>query len=194
VDTRAATAVASPLGSPLPMSLAGLALASFAFATLELGWLSSDQRTVAALAVLTFSVPLQLVASVLGLVEGDTAAGTAAGILAGTWAATGTITVLAPGSSSRSAGLGVILLASAALLVLSAISSGTKLVLLLTLAMAAGRFAVTGIYQLTGAPEWKLAAGWVGLAVAAGAWYAVAALELEGSYHRRLLPVGRPLR
>jgi hypothetical protein len=57
--------------------------------------------------------------------------------------------------------------------------------------VAGTRFVITGIYEVTGSAAWKTAAGWVGLALAAVAFYAALALELEGARERSVLPVGR---
>jgi succinate-acetate transporter protein len=189
VPTRSDAVTGDRIGSPLPLSLSGLALASIAFTAVELGWVGSSQRSVMALAVLVFSVPLQFAASMLALTAGDTAAGTGAGILAGSWAATTVITLFARGSSSRHAGLGVVLLAAAALLLISAIAAGGKAVVALVLALAAARFAITGVFELTGLTGWQTASGWLGLVVALVAWYCVAAVELQGSYDREVLPI-----
>lgn len=70
-----------------------------------------------ALAVLGFTVLVQLVASVCGILTRDPVAGTGMGVLAGTWAAVALATLTSPPGTSSS-GLGVVLLtAGAAMLV-----------------------------------------------------------------------------
>jgi hypothetical protein len=57
--------------------------------------------------------------------------------------------------------------------------------------LAAVRFGLTGVYELSSATFWQHAAGIVGLVVAAGAAYCVLAFELEGQQHRPVLPTLR---
>jgi uncharacterized protein len=54
--------------------------------------------------------------------------------------------------------------------------------------LAAGRFAVTGMYELTGSIHWQNVVGPSGLALALNA---ALALELEAATQRTVLPVGR---
>jgi succinate-acetate transporter protein len=53
------------------------------------------------------------------------------------------------------------------------------------------RFALTGIWELTGGNDWKVASAIVGLILAALAIYAAAAVGLEDVTKRTVLPVGR---
>jgi hypothetical protein len=57
--------------------------------------------------------------------------------------------------------------------------------------LAATRFAVTGIYEATGSPARKLAAGVAGLVLAAAALYAAAGFKLEDAKCRTVLPLLR---
>lgn len=66
-----------------------------------------------------------------------------------------------------------------------------KLVPALVLGLTAARFAITGIYEYYGGTGWMHLAGWIGVALAAVAIYAVLALELEGLRHRTILPTLR---
>lgn len=69
--------------------------------------------------------------------------------------------------------------------------SALQLVAAGLMGLAATRFAVTGIYEITGSPAWKLAAGVTGLVVAAAAFYAATGFELEDAKRRTVLPLLR---
>lgn len=182
--------VLRPVATPLPLGFLGLFVATSAFACLQLGWLPPEQGRGVAVAALALTVPLQLLASVLGFLARDPVAGTGMGILAGTWAAVGYLTLTAPPGTS-SAGLGVVLLLSAACLLVPAAAATSKLVPAAVIALSALRFAVTGIAELTASRTWYDVAGTVGLLLGLLALYAATALELEDVQHRTVLPLLR---
>jgi succinate-acetate transporter protein len=88
-------------------------------------------------------------------------------------------------------GLGVFLVTAGVCMLVPAVSAGAKLVPATVMTLAGLRFAVTGIYQLTGSAGWKAAAGWVGLLLGIVAVYAALALSLESTQGRTVLPLGR---
>jgi succinate-acetate transporter protein len=183
--------VLRPLATPLPLGFLALVLATVAFSALQLGWIPPTEGRVVALTALLATVPLQLLAAVIGFLARDPVAATGMGILSGTWAVVGYTTLTSP-PGAVSDGLGVLLVTAGIAMLVPATSAVTsKLVPAAVMALAGVRFAVTGAYQLTGSGNWKGAAGWVGLALAAVALYAAVALELEGSTGRTVLPVGR---
>jgi succinate-acetate transporter protein len=136
------------------------------------------------------TVPVQLIASVMGFLARDPVAATGMGILAGTWAAITLATLTSP-PGAASAGLGVILLGSAAAMLVPALAGHAKVVASTVMALSAARFAVTGIAELTGDKPWMTAAGWTGIALAALSFYAALAFELEGTAKRDVLPLLR---
>jgi succinate-acetate transporter protein len=151
--------------APLPLGFIGLAVASFSFATVQLGWIGAAQGATVALCVLFFTVPTQLLASVAGFVRSEVAPATGMGVLAGTWAAIALTTYTSPpGSTSK--GLGVVLLAAGAAMLVPAAAALAQPWAALVMTGAAARFWVTAGYELTGTKDWQHAAGWVGLAVA----------------------------
>ena len=85
----------------------------------------------------------------------------------------------------------MILLCSAACLLVPAAAAHAKLVPALVIATSAARFALTGIAEIDGGRSWMQAAGWLGVALAVLSAYAALALELEGSESRTVLPLGR---
>lgn len=185
-----ARVVLRPLANPLPLGFLGQAVASWSFACLQLGWLSPAQGHTVALGVLLLTVPLQLLASILGFLERDPVAGTGMGLLAGGWAiiAAGTLTS-PPGALSP--GLGVLLVGVAGAVLLPAAIGVQRMAAALVLLCSVARFAVTGAAELLTSHSWLHAAGWVGLVLAAMSAYAAAAFEIEAATGRARLPIGR---
>lgn len=185
-----ARVVLRPFGTPLPLGFLALAAATAVFSVVQLDWVPADQGRVAAWTALLFTVPLQLLAAVLGFLARDPVAGTGMGVLAGTWAVAGFTTATSPPGAS-SAALGVLLIVAAVALLVPAAAAMSKIVPAAVIATSAIRFATTGIAELTGAQGWYVAAGVVGLALAVLAVYAALALELEDAEGRTVLPVLR---
>ncbi|KGH47553.1 hypothetical protein IN07_06585 [Modestobacter caceresii] len=190
-EAPAARVVLRPLATPLPLGFLALALATTVFSAVQLGWVEPDQGRIAAITALAATVPLQLLASVMGFLTRDPVAATGMGVLSGTWAVAGFTTYsLAPGTTSS--GLGVLLVvAGIAMLVPAAAAVGSKVMPALVMTVAATRFATTGVYEMTGSADWEAVAGWVGILLAAVAFYTALALELEGAQESTVLPVGR---
>ncbi|RBY91944.1 hypothetical protein DQ237_19225 [Blastococcus sp. TF02-8] len=183
--------VLRPLATPLPLGFLALVLATVMLSAVQLSWIPPDQGRIAGLTALVATVPLQLTAAVVGFLARDPVAATGMGLLAGTWA-TVALTTLTSAPGATSAGLGVLMLtAGLALQVPAASAAASKLVPAAVMCLAGIRFAVTGLYEITGSSSWKAAAGWTGLALAVLALYAALALELEGAQGRTLLPLGR---
>ncbi len=167
-----------PIGTPLPLGFLALTVATFSFSAVQLSWIPVTQGRTAALAALLFSMPLQLIASVFGFCARDPVAGIGNGVLAGTWAVLSVHTLTTPPGTSSS-GLGIVLFAAAAALLVPAVAGVAKVVASGVLMLASVRFAVTGVAELTASAGWKGAAGIVGLALAALALYAALGFELE---------------
>jgi uncharacterized protein len=183
--------VLRPIATPLPLGVVALPMSTVVFSAVQLGWVDVDQGRAAALTAVAVTMPLQLLASVMGFLARDAVAATGMGVLAGTWGVVGLVTwTSAP--SATSAGLGVLLLASAAAMLVPATAEAcSKVVASVVMGLAAGRFAVNGMYELTGSIHWQNVAGLTSLALAGAALYAALALELEAATQRTVLPVGR---
>jgi succinate-acetate transporter protein len=182
--------VLRPLATPLPLGFLALVLATTAFSAVQLGWVLPVDGRIAGLVAVVATVPLQLLASVMGFLARDPVAATGMGVLTGTWAVVGLATLTSPpGAVSKE--LGVFLLAAGVCMLVPAVSAGAKLVPAAVMALAGVRFVVTGIFELTASAGWKAAAGWTGLVLAVLALYAALALELEATHHRTMLPLGR---
>lgn len=190
-STQAMRVFLRPMGNPIPLGFTGLAGGTIALSGMQLGWVPTLQAHQVGIAVLLIAVPLQLIATIFGFVTRDPVAGTGMGTLAVTWLTISVITMIsAPGS--RSAVLGLVLFYLAAALLVSAVIAATgKALAALVLALAAARFAVTGVYEYVGGTGWMTAAGWVGVALCVLALYAVLAFELEGIKSKTILPTLR---
>lgn len=183
--------VLRPIGSPLPLGFLALGGASVALSATQLSWAPVTAGHQVALVVLLFPVPLQVIASVFGFLARDSVGGTGMGILAGTWLVVGAVTLLSP-PGSRSTVVAVLLFFSAAaLLVPVAAASLAKVVAALVMIGAAGRFALTGVYEYTGRVGLEHISGWWGVGLAALALYAALAFEVEDVRRRTILPVLR---
>jgi hypothetical protein len=180
-----------PIGSPLTLSMSGLAIASLVQSGLDLHWLALDQTRDVGLILMSVPFVLQLVACVLAYLARDGAAGAATGVLSASWLAEGLVHVTSvPGS--RSGALGLMLLAAGGVLALSSLAVGVGKPMVATVfLLVALRFIAAGIYYLGGAGFWQNAAGIIGLTVVGGAAYCVLAFELEGQKHRAVLPTFR---
>jgi succinate-acetate transporter protein len=171
--------------------MSGLAIASLVQSGFDLRWVPASQAHEVGLILLAGPFVLQLVASVFSYLARDGGGGAAVGVLATTWAGMGLVHIVAvPGS--RSGALGLLLVAAALVLALSAVTVMVgKPLPGLIFVLAAGRFALAGIYQLGGDGFWRHAAGIVGVVVLCLAAYSVLAFELEGQQRRPVLPTFR---
>ncbi len=185
-----ARVVVRPMGNPLPVGFLALMVATVALAMLQLHVVPAEQGRVVAAGILGLTVPLQLVACVLGFLARDPVAGTGMGVLAGTWAAVAAALLLSsPGATSSA--LGVLLLCSAVAMCVPTAAAASKVAAMAVMGLSALRFAVTGIGQLTASSGWLTLAGWVGVALGVAAAYAALSFELEDVRHATVLPLGR---
>lgn len=191
MDAPAPRIFLRPIGSPLTIGMSGLAIASLVESGLALGWVPSSEAGQAGLILIAVPFVLQLLATIFSYLARDGAAGAAIGVLSTTWLALGLSHVTA-GTARTTAVLGLLLVAAAGVLGLSAlaVSAGKPLPGAVFL-ISAVRFALAGVYELTGAAAWQHIAGIVGLVVCAGAAYCVLAFELEGQQRRPVLPTLR---
>ncbi|UDY24985.1 hypothetical protein [Nocardioides sp. Kera G14] len=182
--------VLRPLATSLPLGFLALTVATTAFAALQLTWIpATDGRTIA-LGVLVLTVPLQLVACLMGFLSRDPVAATGMGLLSGTWGGVCLATLTsAPGALSD--GLGVLVICAGIALLVPAAAATAKLVPAAVITLSAVRFILTGIAEIDGGRGWMQTAAWVGLVLAIVSLYAALALELEGSRSRTVLPLGR---
>jgi succinate-acetate transporter protein len=189
-DDRVGVAL-RPVGSSLPLGMAGLLGASLVLSGLQLGWISASQHTIAGVLVLCTGTALQSIAAVIAFAARDGVAGSSIGTLAAGWAASGFVLILSPAGSASTA-LGTLLLGLGVLLVLFATSVAVrKLVAAVAIGLAGVRFVTTGVFEMSSATVWQHVSGVAGLAVVAVAAYAAFAHELEDASQRAVLPIGR---
>jgi uncharacterized protein len=180
-----------PIGTPLSLGMAGLAIASLVQSGYDLQWIGRGQALKAGLVLLAVPFFLQFTASVLSYLARDGAAGTALGVLSASWLAIALLHIASNGGH-RSGALGLMLLAAGGVLVLTAIATmSTKLLPGAVFGIVGVRFLLAGIYQLGAPHSWAYAAGIAGLVVVALAGYCVLAFDIEGLQHRTMLPTFR---
>lgn len=180
-----------PIATPMALGFLALAAASLVLSGLQLNWFPVQQSTYVALCLVAFAFPLQLLASIFGFLGRDAVAGTGMGLLACSWLLTGAMKYLAPPGATIPV-LGVFLLfVGLALFVPTTGAALGKLVAAAVLFLAGLRFALTGLYQLTGVTWWQYVAGIEGLVVVAVAFYAALALQLEDLQRETVLPTLR---
>jgi succinate-acetate transporter protein len=96
------------------------------------------------------------------------------------------------GTGRTIAVLGLLLVAAGGVLALSSVAIGLGKPLLGAVFMiAALRFGLAGVYELSAVSGWENVAGIAGLVVCGGAAYCVLAFELEGQQLRTVLPTLR---
>lgn len=182
--------VLRPMGTPLPMGFLGLAVATTGFSALQLGLVPGNEENVLALAVLVITVPLQMLATVFGVLARDPVAGTSMGVLGATWALVGIVTLTTP-PDGRSTALGLLLIVAGAAVLVPIAAALSKVIVAAVMIGSGLRFAVTGMAELTGSPAWEQGAGIAGLVLAALAVYAALALQIEDAENRTVLPLLR---
>jgi succinate-acetate transporter protein len=182
--TYAADSSGERLAHPLPLGFLALAVATFGFSALQLGWISPTEGSTIALTTLLLTTPLQLLVSVMSFIRLELPAATGMGLLSGIWASIALVTYTSPpGSTSR--GLAIFLVAGAVGMAVSALAARSTPLSVLVMGGAAARFAVTAIYQWGAQQSWERVAGWVGLALAAVAVVVALVLALENSVKHR---------
>jgi uncharacterized protein len=183
--------VLRPIGNPLPLGFLALSAGTLLLSGLQLGWLAPEEGQSVALILLAFVFPLQLVSSIFGFLARDVVAGTAMGVLAGTWLSISLVMLNSPpGATSDALGL-FLLIAGLAMLIPAITSASGKLVATAVLGTVSVRFALTGLYQLTGSSTWEDLAGLIGLLLFVLAIYAALAMSLEDAARKTRLPTGR---
>src|SRR5947209_834109 len=161
-----------PIGAPLPLGFYGLAAASLVVSGLQLGWIDVTEGRAVAFVLIGFTFVAQLTAAIFAFLARDGTAATAMGVLASTWLVVGLVDLTsAPGATSG--GLGLFLLFSGTAMALSGLTTALgKVVPAGVFLVAAVRFVVTGVYELSATSGWKHAAGLVGVVLFALAMYA----------------------
>jgi succinate-acetate transporter protein len=180
-----------PLGSALPLGFFVFGIGMAVLGGIELHWIPQAQVHQAALLLLTFVAPLELIAAVFGFLSRDGLAGTGLGVFAGSWATIG-VQYLVGQPGVRTPVLGLYLLAFAtAVLLLGIVASTGNLLLATILGTAAVRTLVSGLYEVFGGGGLQTTGGVLSLCITVLAFYGALALLLEDTAHRTVLPLGR---
>lgn len=180
-----------PMASPLTLGFLALAVGTFTLAGMQLSWVPVSQSRDVGLVLLVFVFPLQALSSVYGFLTRDTVAGTGTALLSGSWLAIGVVTFTSrPGQTSGA--LGLLLLGSAtALTVPAAVAVAGKPIDSMVVGCTSLRFYLTAAYEMSSSPVWEKAAAAAGLLLAALAFYAGLAFEIEDNRGRTVLPTLR---
>lgn len=95
-ETLGTRVVLRPIATPLPLGFLALAVSTVLFSAVQLGWIAPTEGRIAGLTEVAATVPLQLLASVMGFLARDPVAATGMGVLAGTWPVVGFTTLTSP--------------------------------------------------------------------------------------------------
>lgn len=180
-----------PLASPVALGFAALAMTTFILAGLDIGWIDQPERHTTGIIMLATGPLLFFLTSVIGFLARDAVVATGMGILCAGWSAIAISMITgAPGSVSDALGT-LILMGAATLLVVVFTAMQSKAVAAVVMGTTAVRWALTGIYELSGVRGWQIAAGAVGILLAGLALYAALSYEMEDVKRRAVLPTGR---
>ncbi|HET7572884.1 MAG TPA: hypothetical protein VFJ77_09495 [Gaiellaceae bacterium] len=184
-----------PIATPLPITFLGLMVATTVVAGWELGVVPRTSVREVGWILLAVPVPMQLLAAAWGFVTRSAAAATGSAVLSATWLAVALTSLAAPpGQTAPSVTVGLLLVTSAAAMlvpVLAEIRAGALLPALV-MGTTVVRFAITAVSGLTGAHAWGTASGYCGLVLGGVALYGALALELESAGGQTpVLPVFR---
>lgn len=183
--------VLRPMASGLPLGFFAFGAGTIMLTALELHWVPLTETRTLLIAVLAFVVPLEALAGIFAFLARDSGVATGLSMLSAAWATTGVVMLGGP-PGSRNAALGIFMLTLATLMVvLFGASLQAKPLFGVLLLIGAARFALTGVYQLTGATATELASGWLGLPLVAFSLYGGLALLLEEGQQRTVLPILR---
>jgi succinate-acetate transporter protein len=188
-DVQAMTRIVlRPIGSPLPLGFFTVAIDNVLVSTLQWGLLPVvDGRAVALIVFPAFIV--QAIAGLFALGARDGIAGTLMLSFATTWLIDALIFYVNPPGAA--AALGVFYVVFAVFISFMLASALLKRAIVAVLAVAAPRFLIAGIGDLTGNQAVSQAGAVLGFLLAAVALYTAFALLLEDSRGREVLPIGR---
>jgi succinate-acetate transporter protein len=188
-DLRAMTRIVlRPIGSPLPLGFFTVAIDNVLVSALQWGLLSAvDRRAVALIVFPAFIV--QAIVGIIALGARDSIAGTLMLSFATTWLVDALVFFFDPPGAS--AALGVFYVVFAVFIAFMLASALLKRALAAVLLVAAPRFLISGVAELTGNQALSQAGAVLGFLLAAVSLYTAFALLMEDTRGREVLPVGR---
>jgi uncharacterized protein len=156
-----------PSESPLALGALGLAAATILISSIELDWVSIAGWRVVAIALIAFTSPLQLIVAAAAFTRRDSVVATGMAILSATWLSVGLVMLgTSPKVGHPAFGIFLLVCAGALLVPGSAAAVAGRLSALLLLT-ASARLTLTGLHALVGGSALDIAAGLVGLVLAA---------------------------
>jgi len=183
--------VVRPVANPLPLGIFALGIGSLLLSLLQVGAIGQDETRTVAVFVLAAVFPVQLIAALVAVLARDTPGFNLLALLSGSWLALGVNLLVSP-PGSRSTSVGAFLLGiGAALLMLGTVAVLGKRSLGMLIAVAAVRYVLFGLYELTGSQALQTASGVVGLVLVGACVYTGLALLLEEAKQRTVLPLLR---
>lgn len=181
--------VLRPLGSAMPLGFFAFGAGALMTAVWDLHWVAQAQYKPAALALLAFVMPLELLACIFSFLSRDAAGATAMGIFSATWGVFAIFWLVIGPVQSPILGIFAIMV-TAAVVCLAATAWNAKPLLSILLAISAVRDASLAAFHL-GATALLQAVGWCGLILAAFALYGGVAFLMEDVNQRTILPILR---
>lgn len=183
--------VLRPLASPLPLAFFAFGIGSLLLSGQQLGLIPPGETRVVALVTGSFVFPLQALAAVFAFLARETLGATAIALISASWLASAiTSYTLPPGTPTATMGLFQLALA-VVLLLLGVVGISGKPVLAAVIVLAALRYGLDSVYELTGVVPLEISSGILGLVIFIFALYGGLALGLEDVKHRTVLPFGR---
>jgi uncharacterized protein len=188
-DPQAMTRIVlRPIGSPLPLGFFTVAIDNVLVSALQWGLLpAADRRAVALIVFPAFIV--QAIVGVFALSARDSIAGTLMLSFATTWLVDALVFYADPPGAA--AALGIFYVVFAVFVSLMLASALLKRALAAVLAVAAPRFLISGVAEITGNQVVAQAGAALGFLLAAVSLYTAFALLLEDSHGSEVLPIGR---
>jgi succinate-acetate transporter protein len=177
-----------PIGSPLPLGYFTVAIDNVVTSVLQWGVLPGVDRRAVALIVLPAFI-VQAIVGLFAIGARDSIAGTMMLSFATTWLVDTLVLYLNPPGGA--AALGIFYIVFAVFISLMLTSALSKRALAAVLVVAAPRFLIAGLAEITGNHGLSKAGAVLGFLLAAVALYTAFALLLEDSRVREVLPIGR---
>jgi uncharacterized protein len=189
LDLRAMTRIIlRPIGSPLPLGFFTVAIDNVVVSALQWGVLpAADSQAVALIVLPAFIV--QVIVGIIAIGARDSISGTLMLSFATTWLVDTLILFVHP--SGAAAALGIFYVTFAVFISFMLASALLKRALAAVLVVAAPRFLVAGVADLSGSQALSQASAVLGFLLAAVAMYTAFALLLEDSRGHEVLPIGR---
>jgi succinate-acetate transporter protein len=180
--------VLRPVGSPLPLGFFTVAIDNVLVSTLQWGLVPGPDRRAVALIVFPAFI-VQAIAGLFALNARDSIAGTLMLSFATTWLIDALVFFVNPPGTATA--LGIFYVVFAVFISFMLASALLKRAIVAVLAVAAPRFLISGVAEISGSQPISKAAAVLGFLLAAVALYTAFALLLEDSRGHQVLPIGR---